>query len=133
MRTSRPPQTTDRRGPGRHGVKRRRRGKEAQMLHPDLARALAAAHIEDLHRAAARRHTIRLDSATWSRTRGAFRRMNRRVSHLIAGWRTGAATSDAGRRWFDGVIASREADAYIQATGGHGGCLHSAAVHRGDR
>ena len=62
------------------------------MLHPDLARALAAAHIEDLHRAAARRHTIRLarrgahephvgghsnsetgirvDSATWSRARG---------------------------------------------------------------
>ena len=30
------------------------------MLHPDLARALATAHIEDLHRAAARRHTIRL-------------------------------------------------------------------------
>ena len=30
------------------------------MLHPDLARALASAHIEDLHRAAARRHTIRL-------------------------------------------------------------------------
>ena len=30
------------------------------MLHPDLARALAAAHIEDLHRTAARRHTIRL-------------------------------------------------------------------------
>ena len=30
------------------------------MLHPDLARALAAAHIEDLHRAAARRRTIRL-------------------------------------------------------------------------
>ena len=62
------------------------------MLHPDLARALAAAHIEDLHRAAARRHTIRLarrvaheppvaatptailrrvDSATWSRARRA--------------------------------------------------------------
>jgi hypothetical protein len=62
------------------------------MLHPDLARALAAAHIEDLHRAAARRHTIRLarrvahephvggrsnsdtairvDSATWSRAQG---------------------------------------------------------------
>ena len=32
---------------------------------------------------------IRVDSATWSRTRWAFRRMNRRVSHLIAGWRTG--------------------------------------------
>jgi hypothetical protein len=30
------------------------------MLHPALARALADAHIEDLHRAAARRHTIRL-------------------------------------------------------------------------
>jgi hypothetical protein len=30
------------------------------MLHPGLARALATAHIEDLHRAAARRHTIRL-------------------------------------------------------------------------
>ena len=29
------------------------------MLHPDLARALATAHIEDLHRAAARRRTIR--------------------------------------------------------------------------
>ena len=30
------------------------------MLHPVLARALATAHIEDLHRAAARWHTIRL-------------------------------------------------------------------------
>ena len=30
------------------------------MLHPALARALATARIEDLHRAAARRHTIRL-------------------------------------------------------------------------
>ena len=30
------------------------------MLHPDLARALAAAHIEDLHRAAARRRAVRL-------------------------------------------------------------------------
>jgi hypothetical protein len=30
------------------------------MLHPDLARALATAHIEDLHRAAARRQSIRL-------------------------------------------------------------------------
>jgi hypothetical protein len=28
------------------------------MLHPALSRALATAHIEDLHRAAARRHTI---------------------------------------------------------------------------
>jgi hypothetical protein len=30
------------------------------MLHPALARALATAHIEDLHRAAARRHAIRV-------------------------------------------------------------------------
>ena len=30
------------------------------MLHPALARALAAAHIEDQQRAAARRRTIRL-------------------------------------------------------------------------
>src|SRR3954447_26606207 len=33
---------------------------EAQMLHPALTGALAGAHIDDLHRAAARRHTIRL-------------------------------------------------------------------------
>ena len=30
------------------------------MLNPTLAQALAIAHIEDLHRAAARRHMIRL-------------------------------------------------------------------------
>jgi hypothetical protein len=30
------------------------------MLHPALVRALASAHIDDLHRAAARWHTIRL-------------------------------------------------------------------------
>ena len=30
------------------------------MLHPALTRALATAHIEDLHREAARRHMIRL-------------------------------------------------------------------------
>ena len=30
------------------------------MLHPAVARALATAHIEDLHRAADRWHTIRL-------------------------------------------------------------------------
>ena len=30
------------------------------MLHPALTQALATAHIEDLHRAGARRHTIRL-------------------------------------------------------------------------
>ena len=30
------------------------------MLHPTLARALATAHIEDLHRAAAERHSVRL-------------------------------------------------------------------------
>jgi hypothetical protein len=45
------------------------------MLHPALSRALATAHIEDLHRAAAPRHAIRLartvthepDTATASR------------------------------------------------------------------
>jgi hypothetical protein len=30
------------------------------MLHPALSRALATAHIEDLHRDAAQRHTISL-------------------------------------------------------------------------
>ena len=30
------------------------------MLHPAVARALATDHIEDLHRAAARWHTVRL-------------------------------------------------------------------------
>jgi hypothetical protein len=30
------------------------------MLHPDLARALVNAHIDDLHRAAARRRAIHL-------------------------------------------------------------------------
>ena len=29
------------------------------MLHPALARALASAHVDDLHRAAGRSHTIR--------------------------------------------------------------------------
>jgi len=33
------------------------------MLHPALAQALVTAHLEDLQRAAARRHTIRLVSA----------------------------------------------------------------------
>ena len=50
------------------------------------------------------------------------------------------ATMVAGRRcsggrrgWGDGVVASREADADVQPTRGHGGCIHGAAVHRGDR
>ena len=34
--------------------------KEAEMLHPDLRQALAIAHIEELHRKAARRQSIRL-------------------------------------------------------------------------
>src|ERR1700759_141241 len=33
---------------------------EAQMLHSALAQAVASAHTDDLHRAAARWHTIRL-------------------------------------------------------------------------
>jgi hypothetical protein len=43
-----------------------------------------------------------------------------------------ASCSGGGRRWGDGVVASREADADVQPTGGHGGCVHGAAVHRGD-
>ena len=42
------------------------------MLHPDLARALATAHIEDLHRAAARRQAIR------------FARRRAREPHVVA-------------------------------------------------
>src|SRR5579859_1355627 len=34
--------------------------RRTQMLHPALAQALATAHIEDLHRAAARRRAVRL-------------------------------------------------------------------------
>lgn len=45
----------------------------------------------------------------------------------------GRRCSGGRRRWGDGVVASREADADVQPTGGHGGCVHGAAVHRGDR
>src|SRR5262249_5744454 len=46
---------------------------------------------------------------------------------------TGRWSSSGRRRWGDGVVASREADADVQPTGGHGGCVHGAAVRRGDR
>lgn len=43
-------------------------------------------------------------------------------------WRSGG-----GRRRGDGVVASGEADGYVEAAGGDGGCVHGAAVYRGDR
>jgi hypothetical protein len=39
--------------------------------------------------------------------------------------------SGGGRRWGDGVVASREADSDVEAAGGHGGSVHGSAVHRG--
>src|SRR5690349_15951721 len=80
------------------------------MLHPTVARALVDARLEDLRRAAAQRHTVRLarrvahephvaatpiailrsaSTRLRGRARGVFGRMNRHVPHLIAGWRTG--------------------------------------------
>ena len=53
------------------------------MLHPTLTRALAAAHIEDLQRAAARRRAIHL-------ARGAGHEP-RRKGPSIAGHRSAAA------------------------------------------
>ena len=53
------------------------------MLHPDLARALAAAHIEDLHRAAARRHTIRLARRVAHEQGGDQRRGTRGWFHRV--------------------------------------------------
>jgi hypothetical protein len=40
------------------------------MLHPALAQALATAHIEDLQRAAARRHAIRAARSVATTTHG---------------------------------------------------------------
>ena len=54
----------------------------------------------------------------------------------IPGWAAvvaGGGCSVCRRRWGDGVVASLEADADVQSTGGHGGCVHGAAVHGGDR
>src|SRR6478752_10774052 len=98
-------------GPGRHGVKRRHRGNEAQNAasrsrssarrrshRGPTSRGRPEAHDPPRRsrRARARRggHSnsdiaIRVDSATWSHARWAFGRMNRRVSQIIAGWRTG--------------------------------------------
>src|SRR5260370_1833172 len=40
--------------------------------------------------------------------------------------------SGGGRRWGDGVVASREADGYVEAPGGHGGGVHRSVVDGGD-
>lgn len=64
--------------------------KEAQMLHPALAQALVTAHLENLQRAAARRHTIRLGSICRRRPLGAASGIDRassearRASSLMA-------------------------------------------------
>lgn len=46
---------------------------------------------------------------------------------------TARSCSGGRRRWRDGFVASREADGDVQPTGGHGGCVHDAAVDGGDR
>ena len=64
--------------------------KEAQMLHPTLALALATDHMEDLKRAAARAHTMRLVSISHRRPLGAVAGIDRassetrRASSLMA-------------------------------------------------
>ena len=50
------------------------------MLHPALAQALVTAHLEDLQRAAARRHTIRLVSICRRRPLGAASGIDRASS-----------------------------------------------------
>src|SRR5258708_38926767 len=40
--------------------------------------------------------------------------------------------SGGGRRWGDGVVASREADGYVEAPGGYGGGGDRSAVHPRD-
>jgi hypothetical protein len=52
--------------------------------------------------------------------------------HVLTAGLRALATSVMRRRLFDGVLASGEADADIEATGGHGGCFYRAAVYRGD-
>jgi hypothetical protein len=65
------------------------------MLHPELSRALATAHIEDLHRAAAERHTIRLArSATHEPHIAAARRVPILRGRRWTGRRTGRSRCD---------------------------------------
>src|SRR5260370_8243743 len=44
----------------------------------------------------------------------------------------GRRCSGGGRRWGDGVVASREADGYVEAPGGDGGGVHGSVVDGGD-
>jgi hypothetical protein len=70
---------------GRVGTRDRQiRGRRRKMLHPALSRALATARIDDLHRAAAQRHTIRLARSV---TREPHMAATRRVQTV------------SGRRW----------------------------------
>src|SRR5260370_27494828 len=44
----------------------------------------------------------------------------------------GRRCSGGGRRWGDGVVASREADGDVEAPGGRGGGVHGSVVDGGD-
>src|SRR5260370_27073808 len=44
----------------------------------------------------------------------------------------GRRCSGGGRRWGDGVVASREADGDVEAPGGDGGGVHGSVVDGGD-
>jgi hypothetical protein len=61
-------------------------------------------------------------------------RASREPPWLSAGARRATRVSDLSRAAaiVDGVLALGEADADIEATGGHGGCFYRAAVYRGD-
>ncbi len=64
------------------------------MLHPALARALATTHTEDLHRAAARRRTIRLARRVAREARAAATPIDiQRSASESAGW-TSCAQAD---------------------------------------
>ena len=64
------------------------------MLHPALARALATAHIEDLHRAAARWRTIRLARRVVHEPRVAATSIARQRSASESAARTSCAQAD---------------------------------------
>jgi hypothetical protein len=73
--------------------------KEAQMLHPALARAVATAHIEDLQRAAARRYAIRAARrvAREAHTAATSNPPQRPASTLLGGLRAPGPRPDTNR------------------------------------
>jgi hypothetical protein len=66
------------------------------MLHPALAQALATAHLEDLQRAAARRHTIRLARRS---ARGSRRSVDEAERRDKEPGRIGRRVSGGGADW----------------------------------